>query len=221
MSPPPGLLPLALEHALLHALFARVGAFIHAHALCPAYARAALDAPTRDALWLRHWPALRRRQPAELCAGLCFVLACSRLGLEPAQGLAFADEARQPGRWLRLFLADHGLLPYDAPEPFGDDAAALRRAITAVAQSPSNQGCDVTSSSRSTGVTQQSAGSVIASHSAAGRVARSAATSSRVDRAAGVPGSSPADQWRATHAGCPIDSQNARQNFGSSAPRVT
>jgi len=106
--------PAAFDSWLSGALFAPVGRFIADHALSPAFARAAACTCTRDAHWHAHWHALRRHPIADLRIGLGFVLACDLLGLDTERGLAFAREAAHPARWMRLFLADHGLMAYDA-----------------------------------------------------------------------------------------------------------
>lgn len=128
--------PRPLQPLLAGALFASVGAFIADQALSPDFARVALHAAQRDRLWSCHWPELRRLPPHELRTSLCFVLACELLGLDAAQGLRFAGQARQPARWMRLFLADHGLLPYAALDPPEAPGPALSRRRTTGASAP-------------------------------------------------------------------------------------
>lgn len=95
-------------------LFARTGAFLAARTCDATYARAVRDAHARDALWSAHWPQASARRHDDVRIWLAFMLACATLGLDTAQGMRLALQARDPARWMRLFLADHGLLAYDA-----------------------------------------------------------------------------------------------------------
>ena len=99
--------------------FGRVATFILQQTTHDGFRDAVSDVPTRNALWVEHWPAFAGEPEALAAMYLCFVLACRTLGLDPEQGLAIARSAHDPAFSLKTFFSTRGLLrfsAFDVPE---------------------------------------------------------------------------------------------------------
>lgn len=105
--------------------FGRIATFILEQSTHGEYRAAVSDVPTRNALWVEHWPTFADESEALAAMYLCFVLACRTLGLDPEQGVAIARSAHDPAFSLKTFFSMRGLLrfsAFDVPELMREDA---------------------------------------------------------------------------------------------------
>ena len=96
--------------------FQKVAAFIGEQSALPAYREIARDAARREALWAPHWPRLSAEPEHDAALFMCFLLACSLLGIDPARAASAARRTADPEMSMKTFLAERGLLRFSAFE---------------------------------------------------------------------------------------------------------
>ncbi|MGN6527985.1 MAG: hypothetical protein ACTHL8_16485 [Burkholderiaceae bacterium] len=95
-------------------LFDRVARFVVERTTVPALRDAALDKPLRVLLWSPHWALLRAASEHDAALFMCFLLACAALRIDVARAVDAIRASTRPGRSMKQFLAERGLLAESA-----------------------------------------------------------------------------------------------------------
>lgn len=105
-------------------LFDRAARFVVDHTTVAALRDAALDKPLRRLLWSPHWTLLRAASEHDAVLFMCFLLACAALRVDVARAVEAIRASTRPGRSMKQFLAERGLLAETAFDLLGRVAGA-------------------------------------------------------------------------------------------------
>ena len=94
--------------------FSRVAEFIRDQTGVAAYRQAAMDTMLRTELWAPHWSTLRNATEHDAALFMCFLLACSTLGVDANRATEAVRQSTQPETSMKLFLSERGLLRFSA-----------------------------------------------------------------------------------------------------------
>jgi hypothetical protein len=105
-------------------LFHRVAGFVVERTTVAALREAALDKPLRTLLWSPHWTLLRAASEHDAALFMCFLLACAALRIDVARAVEAIRASTRPGRSMKQFLAERGLLAESAFDALARTAGA-------------------------------------------------------------------------------------------------
>jgi hypothetical protein len=105
-------------------LFHRVAGFVVERTTVAALREAALDKPLRTLLWSPHWTLLRAASEHDAALFMCFLLACAALRIDVARAVEAIRASTRPGRSMKQFLAERGLLAESAFDALARAAGA-------------------------------------------------------------------------------------------------
>ena len=94
--------------------FSRVAEFIRDQTSVAAYRHAAMDTASRTATWAPHWSTLREASEHDAALFMCFLLACTTLGVDADRAAEAVRQASQPETSMKRFLSERGLLRFSA-----------------------------------------------------------------------------------------------------------